>query len=114
MRNHTKKEIDKYGNIFYYNKKGKYHNDNGPAVIWTNGDKEWYMNGIRHRIDGPAIEWEIECYVEWWFNGELHREDGPAVEAQNGLKLWYINNMQYTEEIFFYELSYKEKYQYNL
>ena len=24
-------------------------------VIDTNGDKFWYLNGKRHRVDGPAI-----------------------------------------------------------
>ena len=24
--------------------------------VWANGDKVWYLNGKRHREDGPAVE----------------------------------------------------------
>jgi len=27
------------------------------CVIDTKGDKAWYLNGLRHRTDGPAFEW---------------------------------------------------------
>lgn len=33
----------------------------------ANGTKEWYMNGMRHR------------------------EDGPAIEHSDGTKFWYVN-----------------------
>lgn len=32
------------------------HNEAGPAVIYANGDKEWWINGMRHRENGPAID----------------------------------------------------------
>ena len=36
-------------------KNGKLHRSGGePAVIYSNGDKHWYENGLCHRIDGPA------------------------------------------------------------
>jgi len=25
--------------------------------VYDNGDKHWYLNGERHREDGPAVEW---------------------------------------------------------
>jgi hypothetical protein len=28
----------------------------GPAIECINGRKEWYFDGKRHRLDGPAIE----------------------------------------------------------
>lgn len=34
-----------------------WHNENGPAVISDNGDKEWWFKDQRHRIDGPAMVW---------------------------------------------------------
>jgi len=49
----------------------------------------WYLNGILHRIDGPALrEWQVVdgyghedvvlIYEEWYLNGQRHRIDGPA------------------------------------
>jgi len=31
------------------------HNYPGPAVIYNNGDEEYWIQGIRHRDDGPAV-----------------------------------------------------------
>jgi hypothetical protein len=31
-------------------------------------------------------------------NGDFHKEDGPAIEYIGGDKLWYINDVQYTEQ----------------
>ena len=65
--------------------------------IRPNGDKEWYLNGLRHREDGPAHEcansYYKGWYKSWWMNGQLHREDGPAREWQNGSKEWWINGV---------------------
>ena len=55
--------------------------------VYPNGDKSWYLNGKRHREDGPAIEW-ADGDKSWWLNGKLHREDGPAIERANGDKYW--------------------------
>ena len=34
----------------------------------------------------------------WYFDGDLHRTDGPAVEYSSGLKIWYLNKRQLTEQ----------------
>jgi len=65
----------------------------------SNGDKAWYLNGKRHREDGPAIE-HVNGDKSWWLNGKLHREDGPAVEGADGSKSWWLNNKYLTEEEF--------------
>jgi hypothetical protein len=57
----------------------------------ANGNKHWYFNGRRHRIDGPAIEYTDES-SDWYFNGRRHRIDGPAIEYTNGIKIWYLND----------------------
>jgi hypothetical protein len=31
-------------------------------------------------------------------SGDFHKEDGPAIEYIGGDKLWYINDVQYTEQ----------------
>ena len=38
------------------------------------GTKTWFLNGKRHRVDGPAIEW-ANGTKEWFLNGQLHRVD---------------------------------------
>ena len=65
--------------------------------VYTNGSKFWFLNGKRHRDDGPAIEYAGGSKY-WYLNGKLHREDGPAVEFANGSKYWYINGKRLTEE----------------
>jgi len=37
-------------------------------------------------------------YKAWYLNGKRHREDGPAVEYTNGYKAWYLNGKEVTEE----------------
>ena len=36
----------------------------------------------------------------WYLNGVIHREDGPAVEFADGTKEWWLNGVQHTEEEF--------------
>jgi hypothetical protein len=67
------------------------------------GYKEWRLpNGLLHREDGPALEWN-NGRKEWHINGLRHREDGPAIEGNNN-KYWYINGKQYTENEYKYEM----------
>ena len=67
---------------------GKLHRDDGPAIEWANGAKEWYRDGKLHRDDGPAHEW-ADGTKEWYRDGKHHRDDGPAIEWANGAKAWY-------------------------
>jgi hypothetical protein len=63
----------------------------------TNGTKSWYLNGKRHREDGPAVEGS-DGDKYWYLNGKLHREDGPAVEWSNGYKSWFLDDKKLTEQ----------------
>jgi hypothetical protein len=53
--------------------------------VYADGSKEWWLNGKRHREDGPAVE-HADGYKSWWLKGKRHREDGPAVEYADGDK----------------------------
>jgi len=64
--------------------------------VYDNGDKHWYLNGERHREDGPAVEW-ASGGKDWYLNGKCHREDGPAIEWSNGGKDWYLHGEELTE-----------------
>jgi hypothetical protein len=67
--------------------------------VYTNGDKCWYLNGERHREDGPASEYASGA-KSWLLKGGYHREDGPAIECGDGSKFWYLNDEWLTEEEF--------------
>jgi hypothetical protein len=73
---------------------GKRHREVLPAIEHANGTKEWYLNGVRHRNGGhPAVE-RANRDREWWVNGVKHREGGlPAVDCTNGHKEWWENGV---------------------
>jgi endo-1,4-beta-mannosidase len=76
---------------------GKRHREDGPAVEGSDGSKCWYLNDKLHREDGPAVEWS-NGYKCWYLNDKLHREDGPAVEHPNGVKGWHLDGKELTEQ----------------
>lgn len=45
----------------------------------------WFKPGkILHREDGPAVFNHESNIKEWWFDGKRHRLNGPAVINPNG------------------------------
>ena len=49
----------------------------------------------------PEIKVSSDGTKRWFLNGERHREDGPAVERSNGTKQWFLNNKEVTwKEVF--------------
>jgi hypothetical protein len=75
------------------------HREDGPAIEFANGSKEWWLNNRLHREDGPAIE-NANGSKSWWINGKRHREDGPAIENASGYKQWWLNGEYLTKEEF--------------
>ncbi|MDP3445995.1 MAG: hypothetical protein Q8T08_24305 [Ignavibacteria bacterium] len=63
------------------------------------GTKSWYLNGVLHREDGPALIYESGCKL-WYLNGLIHREDGPAIEHGNLELHWLLNGIYYNEDEF--------------
>ena len=65
------------------------------------GAIQYYKPGTKelHRTDGPAVEY-TDGSEEWYVNGKLHRTDGPAVECADGTKFWYVNGVKMSEEQF--------------
>ena len=88
--------IDKYGNKFYYKDRAMTirHRIDGPAIEYASGSREWFVNGKRHRHDGPAIEW-ANGSKEWFVNGKRHRLDGPAIEWAYGSKGWWVDGKRH-------------------
>lgn len=88
----TRKTITEEG-VEEYRLNGVLHRINGPARVWPNGDGEYYQNGRLHRADGPAI---IRHGRQMWMvNGILHREDGPAIDHGDGGYEYYQNHVRH-------------------
>ena len=67
--NKSKMEITSAGDKTWRNAQGQLHNEEGPAVIWADGTKFWYINNGFHREDGPArIYFNGRNF--WWINGK--------------------------------------------
>jgi len=81
-------QIDDIGNKFYL-QNGVYHREDGPAIEWHTGEKEWYVNGLSHRENGPATDYIST--KRWVIDGKLHRLDGPAIEDADGNKRWFFH-----------------------
>jgi hypothetical protein len=48
--------------------------------------REWVLfdrHSLLSRRDGPAVESFDSLYKEWWLNGVRHRLDGPAIDNLN-------------------------------
>jgi len=69
-------EKDECGRIIYTNASGEIHNPNGPAFIWANGCKAY------------------------WIKGQMHNPNGPAIVYPDGEKSYYINGKKLTEAEF--------------
>jgi len=72
------------------------------TLIYKNGFKFYYKDRemiILHRLDGPAIIWPNGTKL-WYVDGKCHRTDGPAVEHTDGRKSWYVDNKRLTEQEF--------------
>ena len=100
----------------WYDKDGRFHREDGPAIIYPDRTERWYKNGEYHREDGPAV---IDKDVQMWFlNGKLHRigkpaaiysdvaqywflngkfhcEDGPAISLKDGTKRYFLDGIEY-------------------
>jgi len=48
---------------------GMFHREDGPAREFANGSNEWFIHGRLHRVDGPAINWVVSGDKEWWLDG---------------------------------------------
>jgi hypothetical protein len=79
----------------------------GYSVKITKYRVTWYLNGKKHKIDVPAVDW-YNGDKEWWWFGKRHRQDrhrlkldskcdpnGPAVEWSNGTKEWWLDGNQH-------------------
>lgn len=50
--------------------RGKFHRENDKPASIYNWQSNWWVNGLRHRLEGPAIISHENGEVEYWVNGE--------------------------------------------
>lgn len=82
------------------NTSGEIHCTDGPAVLYHCGRKEWFVEGHRHRIDGPSIEdpyddgrlneWHVcgRRFTEYEFNLYVDQLTGDVL-APVGKRLYF-------------------------
>lgn len=66
---------------------------------YTNFTEYRDENNQYNRLDGPSVIWNDGTSV-WYKDNKLHRLDGPAVEFWYGVKEYWINGIEYTEQDF--------------
>ena len=49
-------------------------NFTGKCVTKNSGGIRYYVNGKRHRLDGPAVEYPHGT-KHWWINGKIYSEE---------------------------------------
>jgi len=58
------------GTKYWHNEAGDFHRDGDlPAIEYAEGDKWWCVNGNLHRLLGPAVIWP-DGYKAWWVDGK--------------------------------------------
>lgn len=58
------------GNRIWLDEDGRFHREDGPAIIRGDGAEFWYRHGVVHRDYGPAITWP-DGFEEFWHNGQI-------------------------------------------
>lgn len=78
-----------HGSVSYY-RHGKLHRDEeaGPAQSDPQGLALYFKDGLRHRESGPAAIYP-DGLIEYYFEGQLHRADGPAIVYPDGSTSFY-------------------------
>lgn len=71
---HVEKKVINNDEYSYIKGTDILHCEDGPAVIYVGGGKEWHVEGKLHREDGPAIVHDHADVFgdenEWYLNGK--------------------------------------------
>jgi hypothetical protein len=66
---------------------------------YKDGTIEYYLNGILHCENGPAIIKSSGCML-WYRHGVLHRTNGPAIEPHEGVARYFLTGIEYSSDEF--------------
>ncbi len=74
-----------------YDENGKLHsfNDN-PAVVWEDGDKEWFIHGVKGRENDRHAEEKFYGMKTWFIDGKPGRMSGKNNVEFNDRIEWRI------------------------
>lgn len=61
---------------------GSLHRDHDRPAVVSPEMRQWYTRGVKTRIGAPAVETATGGW-EWWLNGERHRLNGPWSSTSN-------------------------------
>lgn len=78
--------FDQWSYFIHANYKNLYRLD-GPSVVYHDGTKGYYQNGILHRTDGPAIEYSNGETVWMIHNKELNAQEVETWLEENQIDL---------------------------
>ena len=67
--NETQEWYYKGTNVYSGSYTSLHREDDLPAVVYANGDKEWWHGGVRHRKNGPAI---IAGDKKYWYERGIY------------------------------------------
>lgn len=65
---------------------------------------QWCRNGLAHRKDGPAKIW-LNGTKTYYINGKYHREDGPAKLAPGKDPEYYIRGVRYKKSTYYDKIN---------
>ena len=77
--------ITDYGTIYHKDANGRYHNPYGPAVMYSNGYKAYYIHDKRHRTDGPAVIYPSGDKAYWVNDKHLSEEEFNKLYGKKAL-----------------------------
>lgn len=78
------------------------------TIVQDNGIVCRYKNSKLHCLEGPAIS-DPDHYEEWYVEGLRHRMNGPAyINFLTKEKEFWIQGQKYSEESFKKKTSYKD------
>ena len=76
-----------YGSKYWRNSKGKLHREGDkPAIVALDGYKSYWKNGRLHRDNGPAVIYQ-NGDVEYWLDGQRLTKEEHEQRTQKVLKL---------------------------
>ena len=63
--------IDKFGTQQWRDANNRLHREDGPALIYADGSTEWYYDGLRHCLTGPACFYSYGYKAFWIFGKQV-------------------------------------------
>ena len=67
---------------------------------------KWCKDKTRLYIWDKPVFFDTRLGDKYWFlNGKRHRENGPAIEYGNGDKAWWLNGVCFTKSDYWNELK---------